>query len=339
MSDFDRTLADDIIAHPNARVPGTDVVMTAPEIVRDLRTADRYVLDGRGVQVMHQLAAQDPKDILRLLKVAKPANPLTWIEWETWQLFDERERTDPGWHERMAVDRRKPGQRSGIFVLIRDDGSLHINAIEHQADSRLPLYWPLGFNLFIEPEDQAPDMATVCNVWGYEETADDLKVLARHGRFSAHPSYPLSERKLGSLAKQLSGFTRMTVAVLAMLNTIAEKSESTRPRRRFIAGGRTHPYVERRFLTVHVPKRVTDVTRWANREAVLYHKRLHQVRAHWRYLKDRPNTAGWEHVEIDGVDYWRKTIEAHLRGNADLGIVEHVEGAIVRGPCEERPAA
>lgn len=301
-----------------------------------LRRAERYVLDDAATRMAVDLSHASPKQVEQMISLAWPAAGAVWVEMPAVTMLQRRAALHPGHSYQAAIDERDPNARTAMLVE-RQPERLVIWLVEDVAKEdytpKEPSFaWVLGYHIYREPQLTAQDLDQIKIIWGYTEPAK-VDVLARRGyvSMSASIAQRLGQKGIYEVATEMAGFTRLSLAILTMLNTIATVEPATRPAGlRLVSGGHSRPYLSRSLVTVRVPKRVRDTRRWAQKQIATAHRRLHEVRAHWRHLKHQPRRPGWEAIEIDGTAYWRRVIDAHLRGDAELGVVSH-DGFEVKG--------
>lgn len=326
-----KSLADTLISQPYLRLEGGRII-DSKIIASAVKAAERYELDEATVKLIVNLSNANPDVIRRYIDLAWPAAPLVWIEFPSHAMLEERRRIHGAPWDYVI---RQPNARTGMAIDCRP-GHMHINCIEHDETCKGIFPWPMGYKVYREP-DRRQTLKNVGEVWGYLPDVKKLDVLRGYGWASLHPDVmediTESERLVEHMYKELAGFVRLTITALALLACPATAiGPPVRPRGRFVAHGATHPYRDRRYVTLALPKTVREPVRHVERMLATHHKRLHEVRAHYRHLRHRPSTPGWEQIIIGNEMYWRKSIPRHLRGDPDLGVVEHPDGTHVRGP-------
>ena len=328
-----KILADKIIASKRFR---TNVVRDTPrQIAPDVRMARKYVLENHATALMTELANAKPADMKRMIQVGWPAEEALWFEFPTKVVIDTREKLHPGWKESLGFDVKKEvGDLTG-FIVKKNGDSWQMMVIE-ACKSFLQIddifVWPVGYVLYKEPQPDVPgyeinDRVYIEKAWGYNANSKGVKALGGHVSLTMHKD--MLEKKyhelLAAALAELQGCLRLAVAAMSMLNTVAEPTERVNGPR-FISGGRTHPASAYYPLVISVPKRHTArPIGYITNQIAQHHRRLHEVRGHWRHVKRQPRTDGWQEIEINGVTYWRKAIQAHYRGDPELGIVEHTK--------------
>lgn len=333
-------LADRITSRPQAGMEW---------IIPELRatTTQRYVLDAGAVEMMVRLTQQLPDKVAPLVQAGWPAADVTWVEYSARQLFEARDRwgaqppEGAGEWKKLALSR--PAQaRVGALIKKEADGSLSVNVMEDDAESPGRSFcWPCGFRLYAVsqrhheddlPEQTKKDFERL--IWGYTRGID-LGPLKDRARVTLHHTalkHPNGGQLIAATLSELAGVLRLTMSAMSLLNTVAEVGPSLRPEgHRIGAGGHTRPYLPRALVRLEVPRRVRDPVRWATQAAKEHAgRRLHEVRAHWRYLRREPARGSWERIEMeDGRVLWRRPIAQHLRGNPDIGVVEHAGVGVV----------
>jgi hypothetical protein len=327
-----KMLADLLIAQPYMRLDNNRLVDSTP-LAKIAHRAERYVLDEQTTRMLVRLANCWPRRMKQVMEIAWPAAPDVWIEWPSFAMLDERRKIQgPDWEFTL----RQPEASTAALIALRD-GHMHINCIEHDETCRGVFPWLVGFKVFKEPRDDQP-LDDACAVWGYTRTTPGVESMRGYAIPSLHPDLIAETRKRDMqkiMINELAGFVRVTLTALALLASPATLlGPPVRPRGRFVGkGGATHPYQPRRFVELALPKRVRNAQAFVERTLTTQHRKLHEVRAHYRHFKYQPNAPGWEPIEIEGEKLWRKPIARHLRGDPDLGVVEHA-GVHVKGPSQ-----
>lgn len=357
-------LADDVL-NP-AKLP-KQVRFSVDQDRNALRRAKRFVFDEAACRMaVRMIGCPDGAlNFPRFLDNAEHPTDVIWIEASAWVEQDEVRRLaaeNPEWGMGTAGDATVDDRTGWLFV--RDRGVLQVFTWMHTVEGMVatfPVYHlvSLGETRFprLGPGDVLHDGQSVL-VQGksgrgtYEEQtaitwniegADPKVVKPLIGR--ARIVTRLSGLSLlRGEAARFNWFARnaarglpFALCYLAMLNTIAFVDEEARPPGQQLIGGTSRPYLTRCAAKVVVPRRIRRVTKWALDEmrAAAARKRLHEVSAHYRHLRHKPLTDGWVEVEIEGETYWRKRIDQHLRGDPDLGVVEH-DVTLVKGAPDAR---
>jgi hypothetical protein len=312
-----------------------------------LRTCERYVFDDAASEMVGRMGAQLPEKMRALLGIAKPACDLLWIEWNHGPV--RRAGVEAGVYEFDDADSEYV-RRMGVLVE-RLGGEVAFTFAQEndpvRALSEL-MYWPIGYMVWTDdstvPVDAGLSRAELDEitrrVWGFGDRPKVAPLRARATIFVTAGAIKLRridadivDQAIRQATADLMGALRLAVAALAILNAVGEVSGEVRPPGLVRSGMDLKPYVARRLVTVRVPKHRSALS-FARSRILAHHKRLHEVRSHWRHLGHEPQAPGWERVEIEGRTLWRKAIAKHLRGNPDLGVVEH-DGARVAGPRRE----
>lgn len=325
-----KSLADMLIANPYPRVGDMASLknIDCTLMAKTARVGERYELDDPTTRMMMRLANVYPRKIKQYMELAWPAAPEVWIEYPSKAMLEARRLIHgPEWE---YVTRSTEARTA--MVISCSDSIMHLNCLEHDEDCRGLFPWLLGFRIHKEPIEQE---LTACGLtWGYETTVPGLSSLCGHAVATVHPSIvkpEIRQKLISVMSHELAGFVRVTLTALAMLNSPATRvGPPVRPAGRFVAAGGTHPYRPRRMVELALPKTVHDPVKYLEKTLATHHRRLHEVRAHYRHLPRQPNAPGWEPITIGNETLWRKAIARHLRGNPDLGVVEH-EGVLVKG--------
>jgi hypothetical protein len=323
-----RLLAEEFIAKPLYRL--SKRLIDSTTLIPGVKRATKFVLDDDATRLVADLSNQAPKDIAAMLTAAWPASQETWIELPCETLIQAREKFHgQGWRDAIGAKPRPSHHRLAIYVhpSSMSADAMVINCVEHDDEDIGVMAWPAGFVFYKEPQriSLAAEEDWGRKLWAYGPSID-IRPLYGRAALSVHPAFN-AEREMKFLdgaVHELRGFLRLAIAALAAINTIAEISPPTKGEGRFIGrGGTTHARQAAAFVTLRLPHRVKDVKAYARRQFVAYHKRLHEVRPHYRHLKHNPLSEGWEAIETHLGPRWRKVIQGHLRGNPDLGVVEH----------------
>jgi len=302
-----------------------------------VKAAQRYVLDDASTAMATRLAGCMPRQLAKLIALAKPASTETWIEWPTSVMMQTRDALYPGWREQAGVEPRRVDPEARIGVLVNLEGeAMHLHCVETPGHKHAPVMWAIGYMIGAGLEGTGDDEARMG--WGYAESVD-VSALRGSIMVTIHPFSSRiadGERReaLAMMIRELSGLTRITMSALAMLNSVASIEEATRPAgRHVISGGSTAPFLSRRMVTLALPRTVRDPLAHVIRVGEARRKRLHEVRAHWRHYTRPPlnSLRGAERIEtLDGRILWRVPVEKHLRGDPDIGVIDHA-GVAVRG--------
>lgn len=334
------TLADRF-RDPRSVAPQLDDAVVRSAMLR----ADRMVVDDAAVRLAVTLAISAPREMRRMLdQIEFPAQPM-WLEWSSRTMLQAR-LAEGTLISPEEADSRDPAAKTGLLIMPGLDNAreLHSWCVE-DADAESAkiageiMLWPIGITLY-QPQDRRSESKGGNMIWGY---GDDVDVAPLSGR-AAYLVTQSKERLLGkdgvaTAAHELSGWSRMTVAMLAMLQTVTIAGEPTRVPGSVRLGGRLQPNLSTRHLSLQVPHRIRNVPAYARRrlhEEATFRKRLHEVRAHYRHLDHQPRAPGWAPILVEGQTLWRKRIAGHLRGDPSLGVVEH-DVTVVHGP-KEHPA-
>lgn len=318
------------------------------------QTPDKYVFDTAASAMIGTLGSQPSRGLARLVPLAVPPTETIWIEWDHRALRQagiatgvvELDGSDAEWVLRMGalVKRVRHGDSDEITAT----GFTFVGENEPAHAVVSVMYWPIAYLVGVELRqgmeylglgDWLDDERAVSidrAIWGIGGLGDPkpLQGLGMCVMTDGADTLRRIDRKVVDEAiKQamfdLTGALRYAVAALAVINAVGEVGASHRPPGMIRAGGSMRPYQPHRLVTVNVPKHRQPLSFARSRIAAVHH-RLHEVRAHWRRLTHEPRASGWAAVEINGRTYWQKAIARHLRGDPDLGVVEHA-GALVRG--------
>lgn len=355
-------LADDFMDQRLCTMQHSVVADTNEELRSYLRTARKYVLDDEATRLASNLSCSSPEQVARMLEVAVPPANVTWIEMPSAVMLDARRRAKDtaGFTEAQEayMDRRPADCRIGLLIIqdpgLHKDGNVWgLYAVEHGDTVAEHFTWPIGFMVATEGRPFLPDEShdlgplteefMTAKVWGYHETAPALKVLNGRGFVIMPSTYSRTERTkelvdgiAATAMQELSGITRLAVACLAMLNAVPViETEGRPPGSRLLKGGRTAPLYARSTVSLSIPRRVRAKEAFARRAiaAEVKRKKLHEVRPHFRHLTRKPAQDGWTQAihPLTLQPCWRKKIDGHLRGDPELGVVEH-RTTIVHGP-------
>jgi hypothetical protein len=315
------------------------------------RGCERYAFDDAASDMVGRMGAQLPEKMRALLGIAKPACDLLWIEWNHGPV--RRAGVEAGVFEFDDAESEYV-RRMGVLVEVIDEGKKLSFTFAQENDPVRALselmYWPLGYMVSLDGtplnvSDEGAVTAASRNditrlIWGFGGRPSMAPVRGLAAIFVTPGALELRridhaivDAAIRQATNDLMGALRLAVAALAILNAVGEVGGEVRPPGLIRGGGDLKPYVSRRLVTVRVPKHRSALS-FARSRILAHHKRLHEVRSHWRHLGHEPQAPGWERVEIEGRTLWRKAIAKHLRGNPDLGVVEH-DGARVAGPRRE----
>jgi len=338
----ERLLADD------AHDPKSWIVTSPNRIL--LHKAEKIVFDEAAVRMAVRLSNGKPIDIARMIDVALPPSKITWIEVPAEAMLDERAKQAKLRGDRFDYEPREPNDRCGWLIITHEQWYDTI-CIEHAYRTRKIFEWPLTYSIarnrdvvvnreliaasekrteFEKGRGSVNDQA--CQLWGYSGKVPGIDNL-HHKAMMNIPAHMMHLRDnpamVNHVAKELSGMPRMIVALLALLQTSTISDEPVRPRGRFLSGGKSHPYAERRVASLHVPHRIKDqykyVTRQIREEGDRIRKRLHKVKAHFRHSRYLPlNGEGWTPCYCPGREagrWYHKRIDEHMRGDESLGVI------------------
>jgi hypothetical protein len=356
------TLADDVL---DARLLPKAVSFDVRRDRELVRQAKRYVFDEAACRLATRILARpDPPPYLRFLENAEPPSDVTWIETSAWTEQDEIRRLareHPEWGMASLGDAH-PSDRTG-WLFSREPGSpiLQVFTWMHSMEGAVvtfPLYHlvalegapfrqlkegeftpdPSGQGVLVGArQGRLSELDQAAVTWNCELRPDFAKPMVGRGRIVSRLDMigNVPADRFNWFARNASRGLPFAILYLSMLNSVAIVDEAaTRPAGSRLVGGSSRPYLTRQVATVVIPKRIRRPVDWALREMreAVSRKRLHEVSPHYRHLTHAPKAPGWVEVEIEGVTYWRKRIAAHLRGNPDLGVVEH-DHTVVRGPA------
>lgn len=306
------SLADDFVNHRCVDPDDPYDVAVARDVIS---RAKRYVFDQAAADMASALAGLPPLQLAKLLDACKPASSPVWIEMPVHEMFNDFEHGP------------SPGGRCALLAEWATDGGTHCMLIHH-LEPPVVRWWPSGFLMAHEGKPYLKSATAYTDelkngLWGFDYEPGTL-----HGRakITLHPTVVRQHKKNGEMVTIPAGWTRFAIAALTILNSRSvEVSEPVRPAGQRLIGGKSRPYASLIPLRISLPRRVRNRAAYLAREAIAEHARrcLHEVSPHYRHLTHQPKTPGWLPVEIDGTIYWRKRIEAHLRGDPDLGVVEH----------------
>ncbi len=284
-----------------------------------------------------------------------------WLRLESYNTIEFMDQTDEEIETTIRELSGIPMTDQGGFLFERDGEEVSVTVITHTVAPRWGAF-PIGYRFALTgrpfgpiEEGEArrtpggvyvglrkgsmPRSDQAGRVWGYRYGVDEKFMGPLVDRAVAQTPLrffgldPLSGDDHRATTRSMGGMLRVAVAMLSMLNSVAAIEDATRPPGGRLLRGAVRPYLSRAPVTITVPKRIKKVVDWARREVreACARKRLHEVRPHYRHLQQQPATPGWAEVSIDGKTYWRKRIDGHLRGDPDLGVVEHTH-TVVKGP-------
>jgi hypothetical protein len=319
------------------------------------RNCERYAFDDAASDMVGRMGTQLPDKFRSLLTLGRPACDLLWIEWN--HGLARRASQEVGVYEFDDADSEYV-RRMGVLAtrLGNTDGEVALMFAQENDPSRALaelMYWPVGYVVSTDGTKLRLAARTfVHDLYGGTRAEQDMttrRIWGFGGALSIAPLRGLAtifvtpgavklrsiddvivDKSVQQSVRDLIGALRLAVAALAILNAVAEIGAEVRPPGLIRGSGDLKPYVPRRLVTVRVPKHRSPLS-FARSRILAHHKRLHEVRSHWRHLGHEPRASGWERIEIDGRTLWRKSIAKHLRGNPDVGVVEH-DGARVAGP-------
>ena len=302
---------------------------------RFMLEAKRYVMDDDALRLAVDLSESMPRQVLHQLDAIEMPAKSVWIEFSSAALT--KQRLKYGTLEDVPADRPDTA-RCGMLIHEREPGLIQTWCIEDgdpdefKARDGMIVAWPLSYAINlpgpVEMHRAPKDFNGI--VWGYGQLADDLQVLDGRAWPTMDPSYKrvFGESGARKIMYELRGWTRLTVAMLALFSTVATIEEVPRPEGHVRLGGMVRPRLKSDRLVIYVPRTIRKPVPWARKaihRAAQHKRRLHEVSRHWRHLEKRPSAPGWEPVLIGNKHMWRKEIEAHLRGDPNLGVVEHRE--------------
>jgi hypothetical protein len=304
---------------------------------RILLDAKRYVMDDDALKLAVDLSESWPRQVLHQLDaIEMPAKEGVWIEFSSQTLT--RQRLKYGTLDEAPAD-RPPTARCGMLIKERGDGLIQSWCIEDGDPDEfgqqegLIVAWPLSYCISLagpSAEKWRGRPGWTGLVWGYGSATDDLALLEGRAWPTMDPSFMklFDEKGAAKLMHELRGWTRLTVAMLALLSTVASIVEVPRPPGHSRIGGLMRPRLKSDRLVIYVPRTIRKPVPWAQkiiRNSAAHRRRLHEVSKHWRHLDHMPSAPGWEPVLIGNKWMWRKEIGFHLRGDPALGVVEHRE--------------
>jgi hypothetical protein len=285
----------------------------------------RYVFDQAATDMAADLALLPPAQLARLLDACRPASEHVWIEMPVRDFFENSEFKPVGVDTRCALLAQwNEATRSTHCMLI------------HHSERPLVRWWAPGFLIAHEGKPFKEHISGYGDqlrrgLWGFDY--DPGPELWGRARITVSRSMGEHIRESGKDLMVPAGWTRFAIGALTILNSRSiEVSEPVRPAGQRLIGGLSRPYTSLTPLRLSLPRRVRNRTGYLAREAAVQHtrRRLHEVNPHYRHLRRCPTAPGWQQIEIEGETFWRKRIDAFLRGDPDLGVVEH-EVTIVKG--------
>lgn len=303
---------------------------------RVMLDAKRYVMDDDACRLAVDLSESLPRQVLHQLDAIELPSPTMWIEFGSETLT--RQRLKYGNFADGDPAERGPSARCGMLLHQREPGVIQTWCIEDGdpaefgAREGMIVAWPVSYVIStIGPAERwrtTRDMNSL--LWGYGSEAPDLELLDGRGAATMDPSYMkvFDKRNVARLMVELRGWTRLTIAMLALFSTVASIEEVPRPPGHVRLGGFLRPRLKSDRLVIYVPKGIRKPVPWARKaisRAVQHKRPLHEVSKHWRHLDHMPAAPGWEPVLIGNKHMWRKEIDTHLRGDPALGVVEHRE--------------
>jgi hypothetical protein len=297
--------------------------------------AKRYVMDDDALKLAVDVSESWPRAVLHQLDAIEMPAPSVWIEFSSKTLTAQRLKY--GTLEDAPPDRPDTA-RCGMLIATRDDGMIQTWCIEDGdpdefgAREGMIVAWPLSYAISLTGphESQRGRAGWTGLCWGYGSETEDLELLAGRAWPTMDPSFMrlFNEAGAAKLMKELRGWTRLTVSMLALLSTVASIQEVPRPPGQVRLGGLMRPRLKTDRLVIYVPRTIRKPVPWAQkiiRQSAQHKRRLHEVSKHWRHLERMPAAPGWEPVLIGNKWMWRKEIAFHLRGDPALGVVEHRE--------------
>ena len=296
--------------------------------------AKRYVLADSACRLAVQLSNRFPLDIERMLESIELPAPAVWIEMGSRCMLDERLRLGTIPEIREA---RPPSARTAMLVKDRGDGTIQSWCIEDGVRDYTGkvIAWPLSYLISLYKPVQAWQAVNTAAHWGYGAGTPYLTAL--NGRAVA----TIFARRIGPegeaiLQTELMGWTRLTVATLAMFCSVASIETVERKPGHIRIGGAMRPHLKSDKLVIVVPKRIRKPSAWAmeaiKKAAGERRRRQHDVSAHMRHLTYQPRALGWEPIIIGNRLYYQKQVKAHKRGDRSLGVVEHRETHVIARP-------
>lgn len=316
---------------------------------------DCVVLDDDALRMAMDLSLRPVKDMLRMLDVAVPTSSLMWIEWSATAYLEHcKQAAIRQGHSTKPFDHVRPeGSKVGAMIM-RSEGRMSVRCIEHAETLPRLTMWPVYFEISlngqpIEPIRHAEDnfaefeikkgqMARelqVRKIWGYGTDDPDILKLDKRALALIPAEYQSIRHNaewVNRCTDNLQGFVRHVVAILALLTTTTTHEPAVRPKGHHITkGGKTVPYVARRYAQLVVPRRIRNRTGYVMQQVKeasdRARHRLHHVIGHFRHLDHRPeNGEGWLPCFCEGREpgrYWHRHISSHWRGDESLGVIEH----------------
>lgn len=346
------TLADDASDPSNY----SKVQSIAPATLhKEIRRYKVLTLDDDATRAALTLADSTPKSLADMLHAAVPPWDRLWIEVPSRAVVEHRRQHARSVGAKYAAETPPDHARVGLQITYVDDDPgphVKIHCFEHEAGSRRVWEWPIGFDIglgdtkFPRPPRERVSVTDdkthalirgtdkiirqTSAIWGYEEETKGLSNLNYRGRVGVAPHWMkmVTMELVSSTLKEVHGIPRLAVAVLSMLNTVMSVDPGSRPKGRRLSSSsrnKTLPYLERSVGYLNISPRIKKVNEYIAKAVSdeVSRKRYHEVRGHYRHVREKPSTPGWEECIVRGQTMWRKRIAPHHRGDIELGIVEH----------------
>lgn len=374
----EKILADQLTNPKAYRLQRNPTLKIESPIPKTIGQYEKIILDDQAIRLAIRLTNCKPIDLLKMLDVALPLSEKLWIEWPSRSMLEEQKKMQdeglsfPATEHAWGIT-RPDWARCGALIQTLPEG-YSIACVEHAEEEGLVYEWPVRFVIVKDSQQEVRAKNTSLEehkfilkgtatptqsagvVWGYGSQTVGLSNLKHKGTIHIPSHMTLliyglsggdhqhSKEIIINTTKELSGFPRIVVAILAMLHTSMHIDEPIRPRGQFMAkGGKPKPFSERRIARLLVPGRVRDLDNYVRKqirdEGNRIRKRRHKVKAHFRHSHFLPlNGEGWVKCYCPGREpgkLWHKKIDSHWRGDESLGTIEH-DYTLVSGPTTNR---
>lgn len=247
-----------------------DRVIKGPLVEEKISQDHSFVLDASAVECIDKARREERIGIDVLLENARLPFPKMWIEYET------RHRNNARWSS------MGPPQRTG-FMLVSDSALVTIAVFDLFGTDMF--FYPMLLGFSSEASPYGGTLAEKKLLWGPCRLPAPLKNIGFEYIESKVETRQQLIKAGEKLIEQIEGDLSFCIFALALLNTRAGSFRETITKGRWIDRGNTRPLSNYTTISINLEKRyISRPGKQLVDRIVSHHKRLHEVRGHWRQL-------------------------------------------------------